>query len=342
MDYDGISRINDAKTNLDSSHGGRSYLQEHEQLQEQELSNQQRPQPCETQQLTYSGAPSPWLQSNLHQNQRDYVSTNQGLDNKVHNVNADTNTRSHFPPDQPGQPQPRQPYQRDFSDTQFQGSIEEVSTEARADHNNNLSVNEGSSSAAVEIQNLQDQIMALKQELRAKSESNFELNATIVTMQAEMEAEINTTKHQAREETSRLQGELRLARQQALRAQQHLTNYKHKQQHDQLQQVHDQGHETQRFQKASAQNCLGSAVTPTLQSDRLLGITDAWVGGGGKGAGSSYVPSTSDDFAVPHVVSTKTTTNSATGRRKSVPTNMKENIDIPPECALRASLLQLE
>ena len=58
--------------------------------------------------------------------------------------------------------------------------------------------------SATEVADLKDQLQALRRELMAQSESNFELNATIATMQAEMTHTIKTSEAKHKEEASKL------------------------------------------------------------------------------------------------------------------------------------------
>jgi hypothetical protein len=67
---------------------------------------------------------------------------------------------------------------------------------------------------------LQQQVGALQKELIAKQEANFELDAMIATMQAEMTHQIASVEASSKEERHKLQHELRMAQQEARQAQQ--------------------------------------------------------------------------------------------------------------------------
>jgi hypothetical protein len=67
---------------------------------------------------------------------------------------------------------------------------------------------------------LQRQVGALQKELSAKQEANFELDAMIATMQAEMTHQIASVEASSKEERHKLQHELRMSQQEARQAQQ--------------------------------------------------------------------------------------------------------------------------
>lgn len=82
---------------------------------------------------------------------------------------------------------------------------------------------------SAQVQDLKDQLATLRRELMMQSESNFELNATIATMQAEMTHTIKSSEAKYKEEASKLNHLLRLEQQRSQRLEQ--------QQHKQQQQI---------------------------------------------------------------------------------------------------------
>ncbi|CAJ1953601.1 unnamed protein product [Cylindrotheca closterium] len=92
-----------------------------------------------------------------------------------------------------------------------------TSNHHRNTNTNNNNSNNNNSDANRQVLQLQAQLKALQQEVLEQSESNFELNATIATMQAEMDHSISASSEKHKEETSKLQHLLRLEQQKSRR-----------------------------------------------------------------------------------------------------------------------------
>lgn len=82
-------------------------------------------------------------------------------------------------------------------------------------------VNPSMNNQGIQTADLQAQLQALRQELMSQSEANFELNATIATMQAEMTHTIQSSETKHKEETSKLNHLLRLEQKKSQQLEQH-------------------------------------------------------------------------------------------------------------------------
>ena len=285
MNHNGNHHSNNNTTIIDQpTPAAANNLQDTEQ--QENLPDQFHRQRRVNEPLTYSGAPSPWQLRSPGQNRHENIN--------LYHTGHITNNNRHQPAQQPQQQQPFQTNSRYGRERQ---NVAAQSTEVSVNNNNTTAAG---SNETIGISALRQQVNVLKQELAAKSESNFELNATIATMQAEMDAEINATKLHAKEEASRLQGELRLVQQQALRAQQQLANFKHRQQQDQKQPPQQQ------LQNVPNQGFQESKVPNAFPNDRLLGVTSAHA------------------EALSKIITSHPTDNSATKRRQSAPADLKK------------------
>eukprot|EP00980_Cylindrotheca_fusiformis_P001046 scaffold288_cov97-Cylindrotheca_fusiformis.AAC.4 len=114
-----------------------------------------------------------------------------------------------------------------------QPAAEPMALDPIGTNNTNLQESTTTAAAAEAADDLKEQLKALRQELMAQSEANFELNATIATMQAEMTHTIQTSEQKHKQEASKLNHLLRLEQlksQQLEQQQQYQYQYQRKKQ----------------------------------------------------------------------------------------------------------------